>query len=512
MTREDIVQEIQRLLRDEVGKSHMSESAYDIGWLVRLVDKERRDHPRYPKLFERLQSIQHADGSWGSQIPFAHDRVISTLSVIAGVSTWSLNETWKERIHNGLRAIESFAPKLLNESEATVAFELLFPKLLDEIKQQGYAVNIPSSILARYDKLYKEKLTKLPLNTAMNRPSTLLHALEALDDDIDVHPFAKFQSSNGSFGLSPAATASMLLKGVGGKKAEEYLDLFTQSSKIPFLWPIDIFEINWCLFPLFFLNLNNQFQDLINPLVSYLQKFWTSGGVGLSKDFSVPDIDDTSTAFYLIQCSGQKLDIRAFEYFETADGFMCYSGERSGSASHYADLLFALSTCERDSRVDRMKRKILDFLFSTQHHDGHWDDKWNISPYYATSRIILALVHEKEATSFVDRAMRYIIETQHKNGLWGFGSGTIEESAYALVALFYYSKSRVMAEKEILQIQTGFEAIMRNMDKQNYPGLWIGKSLYTPSVIVRLTILSTIFAFLEYDESTKITIKNTEGV
>src|SRR3989344_6754108 len=383
--KKQLVKKIQETLA-LVGTSQMSESAYDIGWMVRLRDARKPSRPRYPRLLERLLRIQHADGSWGSQIPFAHDRVISTLSVITGASSWPLSIKWEEKIQGGLRAIESFAPKLLDEPEATVAFELLFPKLLNEVKQKGYKVTIPSNVLSYYEKLQKEKLAKLPLEVAAKQPTTLLHALEALDDKTDIRPFAKFQSSNGSFGLSPAATAFMLLKGFGGNNALQYLTYLVSNNRVSPVFPIDIFERAWCLFPIYFFRLEEHFHSLLAPHLQYLEQAWADKGVGWSKDLPVPDLDDTAMTFYVLQKSGTKLDPKVFERFETPEGFVCYAGERSDSASHYIHLLLALSTCSQsDPVVKRMRKKAIEHLAHTQTANGFWEDKWHISPYYATS-------------------------------------------------------------------------------------------------------------------------------
>ena len=504
LSKEQLIQKIKQVLK-QVGTSQMSQSAYDLGWLLRLPagrhslsDPKNYEKPRYPQIISWLEKLQHKDGSWGGQIPFAHDRVISTLSVIAGLSHWPLNEKWRGRIAKAAKAVELYSKKLLKESEATVAFELLFPKLLREVKNSGRTVNIPSKILKHYQNLQKQKLDKLPIAAAMKYPTTLLHALEALDENkIDLRKFEKFQSPGGSFGCSPASTAFMLLNNIGGKKAERYLDVLVEKGAVPVLWPMEIFEINWCLFPFFFFGISNQFSELMKSRLAHLKRWWTKRGIGLSKEFFAPDIDDTLTAFYLLQKSGIKLNQTVFEHFETKDGFVCYPGERAGSASHYADLFFAFETCSLDSRIERMKKKVLTFLLKTQTRDGFWNDKWNISPHYATARVVLALMNEKSAKAAVSKAIHWILQSQHSNGLWGFKNGTAEESAFALSALLLYNKKNDTAQQAL---RRGIKALSDRFGYFNYQELWIGKSLYAPTAIAELAIWPVLFAYL-YEKS-----------
>src|SRR3990167_8701355 len=247
LSKEQLIQKIKQTLK-QVGTSQISQSAYDLGWLLRLPagrhslsDPKNYEKPRYPQIISWLEKLQHKDGSWGGQIPFAHDRVISTLSVIAGLSRWSLDEKWRGRIAKAVKAVKIYSKKLLKEPEATVAFELLFPKLLREVRNSGLTVNIPLKILKHYQNLQKQKLDKLPIAAAMKYPTTLLHALEVLGEGTDLNQFLKFQFASGSFGSSPASTAFLFSKEVGQKKEKKYLDEFIKKTIVPTMNPISIF-------------------------------------------------------------------------------------------------------------------------------------------------------------------------------------------------------------------------------------------------------------------------------
>lgn len=503
LSKEELVQKIKQALR-QAGTSQMSQSPYDLGWLLRLPadrqaclsdrqglsDLKNPKKPRYPQIISWLEKLQHSDGSWGGQIPFAHDRVISTLSVIAGLIRWPLDDKWRGRIDRAVKAVEFYSKKLLNEPEATVAFELLFPKLLREVQNAGHKINIPKKILTHYQILQAQKLSKLPIEAATKYPTTLLHALEALDENkIDLQKFEKFQSPGGSFGCSPATTAFMLLQGIGGRKAEQYLDNLVKKRTVPPVYPIDIFERAWCLLPIYLFGLENNFSRELKPHIKYLKKHWTADGVGWSVDLPVSDLDDTALVFYVLQKNKKAPALNVFKKFETDGGFVCYKGERSGSASHYIHLFLALSSCqENNNRIKQMRRKIINRLWRTQTKQGFWDDKWHISPYYATSRAVIALAGNSEAKQMVDKAVKWLLRTRHKNGLWGFGKGTAEETAYALMALRRYTKKNsAILEKILVKGLVDLRGLM----KKDYPQMWMEKSLFAPKKINQIFIYST---------------------
>src|SRR3989344_5475409 len=395
LSKEQLIQKIKQALK-QVGTSQMSQSPYDLGWLLRLPagrhglpDSKNPRKPRYPQIISWLEKLQHKDGSWGGQISFAHDRVISTLSVIAGLSRWSLYKIWRGRIAKAAKAVELYSKKLLKESEATVAFELLFPKLLNDCEKAGVKIKIPARVLNYYSKLKKEKLSKLPIEAATKQPTTLLHALEALDDNID---------------------------------------------------------------------------------------------------FPLSDLDDTSLVFYVLQKNKKKPNIIVFKKFETDRGFVCYEGERSGSASHYIHLFFALSTCQNgNSRIARMRRKIINYLSRAQTNQVFWNDKWHISPYYATSRAILALAGHPETEPMVNKATQWILKTQHKNGLWGFGKGTAEETVYVLMALQFCASSKAASPIIDAALMKQLAKIIQLSQNQFSP-MWVAKVLHAPCNIIGLTI------------------------
>ncbi|MFD0850660.1 prenyltransferase/squalene oxidase repeat-containing protein, partial [Actinomadura adrarensis] len=76
------------------------------------------------------------------------------------------------------------------------------------------------------------------------------------------------------------------------------------------------------------------------------------------------------------------------------------------------------------------------WLADRQQADGSWADRWHASPFYATTAATLALhsfgTPRGRHAAHVDRAVRWVLATQHGDGSWGRWGGTAEETAYAL--------------------------------------------------------------------------------
>ena len=82
---EDLIASARKLL-SALGEGSMSESAYDTAWVARIQSLEFPGEPRYPAAYDWLLREQRTDGSWGGEIAFPHDRVMSTLAVLVALT------------------------------------------------------------------------------------------------------------------------------------------------------------------------------------------------------------------------------------------------------------------------------------------------------------------------------------------------------------------------------------------------------------------------------------------
>ena len=112
-------------------------------------------------------------------------------------------------------------------------------------------------------------------------------------------------------------------------------------------------------------------------------------------------------------------------------------------------------------------------------------DKWHISPFYATARLIPTLIDWDN--EFATQCVESLLEYQQEDGGWGSrGASTPEETSYAVLGLasaWYaglldntislYRAKRYLADKT--------EPTQR---------LWISKVLYQPVGVVRSTLIA----------------------
>jgi len=73
----DCVHEAKNLL-NRLDMGHMRGVAYDTAWVARLANDSGK--PLFPESIKWLIAHQKEDGSWGGDVEYYHDRVVSTLS------------------------------------------------------------------------------------------------------------------------------------------------------------------------------------------------------------------------------------------------------------------------------------------------------------------------------------------------------------------------------------------------------------------------------------------------
>ena len=81
------------------------------------------------------------------------------------------------------------------------------------------------------------------------------------------------------------------------------------------------------------------------------------------------------------------------------------------------------------------------------------------------------------------------------NGGWGYFAPTIEETAYALIALLSWRDVGHAVSAAVLQ--HGIDCLLAQFApaQVDYPPLWIGKSLYTPVQVVQSAALAALLHY-----------------
>lgn len=465
-----------------IGRSGlMMPCAYDTAWLARIPAEHDFSVPAFPEALDWLRQIQQDDGSWGAEIEYVHDRVISTLAAILALAEWDQDGGDEHAIERGLGYIWEKADQLEHEQE-TIGFEVILPALVRECREFGLALPLPA--FERYERMQVEKLAMISPDMLYSRNTTLAFSLEFMGDHFSVEEASLLQESNGSVAVSPSATAYFLTKWPDNAAARRYMTEVARAygGKAPQMFPFDIFETAWSLWNLFLAGIEG-YDHGIAQRTGDLKALWDRGkGTSSSSDFSVVNADDSAMVFRVLRLAGLDPDPGPLYQFEGEDHFICHSFERNPSMSANIHILEALKGVDGHATD-----KVLRWLRSVQVEGGYWIDKWHVSPYYPTAHAVIALmgVDPDLATS----AVQWILDTQRPDGGWGhYGRPTAEETAYCLQALSLYDSHLEPVNREVLA--RGREGLLACRGER--PALWIGKCLYAPVRVVESAIYSAL--------------------
>ncbi len=463
----------------------ISAAAYDTAFLARLRDQ---DNPRllaYPQALQWLLRSQNPDGSFGTQLPIPKEKLVSTLSSVLALA--GLPEELQDGAAHRARAK---ALRFLYEDTANwqtgpdmAGFELLLPALMDE----GKARELPlpyerfMGIIAQRD----AKIGHIPPRLIYNVATPLLHSLEYLGERLDVEGARAQLSPNGSFANSPSATAFFLTK-TRDERANEYLARLLRNrgdGSLPTVEPFEVFEIAWVLYNL---ARAEQRPQPAQPLVRYLAQSLTDDGVGVSREGLRPDADDTALTLAVLHQYGYPISAGPLRPFEGVNFFFTFPLERDPSVTANAHVLEVLQAVPAFPRQHLIQQKVIKYLRDARVDGDHWVDKWHGSPFYATAHAVFALI--TSAPDLCAPAFTWLKRSQRDDGSWGwFDRGTAEETAYAVQAL-------MQAPADLRAgLWTGLEKAAQYLNEtedEPVTPMWIGKTLYGPTQVVRSAVLS----------------------
>jgi halimadienyl-diphosphate synthase len=255
---------------------------------------------------------------------------------------------------------------------------------------------------------------------------------------------------------------------------------------MPNVAPFDVFEIAWALWNLSFipdLKKNSKLQ----PHIDFLSKAWQpKRGVGFAAGYSVKDSDDTGLVYDTLLRFDCEKDLASVLIYEEKENFRCFALEANPSISANIHVLGALGQAGLDQRNSSVQ-KVLRFLQKARGQNLFWTDKWHSSPYYATAHAVIACA--RFASDLVEESVKWILQTQNKDGSWGTYLPTAEETAYAIQALWFWNEHVAKVPKNALR--NGARWLREHMDDP-YPPLWIGKCLYNPSLVIRSAVISAL--------------------
>jgi halimadienyl-diphosphate synthase len=225
----------------------------------------------------------------------------------------------------------------------------------------------------------------------------------------------------------------------------------------------------------------------LQSFLDFLSKSWQPGlGIGFATEYSVKDSDMTSFVFDTLARFGIYKDVESILAYEEDNCFRCYPLEANPSISANIHVLGALRQAGFDKQHPSVQ-KIVNFLKQVKGSSPFWIDKWHSSPYYTTSHAIIACAGY--ANELVEDAVGWLISTQYANGAWGTYFPTVEETAYAMQAVWSWNANSGKVDPSCLKKAATW--LEDNMDEP-YPPLWIGKCLYNPNNVIRSAVISAL--------------------
>jgi len=479
---------------DELLTSDLSQFAqatdYDTCWAARLTNAD--GSLAYPHLLQALMERQHPDGSWGSRTAYVHDRMISTLAVVLLLGLVGKRKRDREQGSAGVGYIWRQASRLEHDVHPTVGFEMILPALLAEGKELG--LDLPYAQLQHYEARRAEKLSVLPARGLFKSRTTALHSLEAFAGRVDLDDASTLLLEDGSMAGSPSATAWFLGQFPDWRarypQSTAYLEnlLRINDSGLPAMAPCAIFARTWVLYYLYQGGLLDDREDLLRPHYRYLREHWHPGGVGFSP-YMFPDSDDTSMTLLALHRAGYDVDGTPLLAYERDEHFAVFEYELHPSISANLHILEALETLPRSDR-QRVRDKIIDYVFRERRPGGYWVDKWHGSVYYPTSQALMALL--PHAPNRMDVSLNWLLSTQRTEGSWGQYAPTAEETALVLLPLLLYHRAGWPIPQQPLRLAARYLLSNQGSCEQDYTELWTAKVLYAPSSIIRSVTLAAL--------------------
>ncbi len=489
----DIASELQQIFA-AMGKGRVSSVAYDTAWVARL--DLVYGGMRFGDALPWLRRHQHQDGSWGGDILHYHDRFICTLSALIALAVAGNGAGDAERMSHAENFLWREHLRLRQDTHETIGFPVLAISLIDEAR--GLGLDVPNKPYCDTQAIDR-KLSILQQSPHLWRNSTMSFSLEAIRANFPDDP--DFLEGNGSVGTSPAATAALMLRSPSVNRAalDYLLRTVHKDGGMPNVSPIDTFEIAWSVNHLRHAGVISPDNVAVRKVLDELWKAWSpEKGMGFSSYYSVRDLDDTAVGYAVLRWGGYPVEADIFSQFEEEDHFRCFPHEIDPSVSATLRLVDALKLDPTHPSYESWMEKAVGMLRRQNDNGVLWFDKWHASPYYPVCLSVQAL--RGTADDIVASQIRWITTAQNEDGGWGyFGRSTPEETAYALLALFYWDEYAAPVDANL--IEAGGAYLLAHFGSDYHTPLWLGKCLYTPEYVVRSLIVAALYRFHVWSDS-----------
>ena len=472
----------------------LATDAYSTAWIAMVPDHREVSQPAWPQTLEYLRVHQLADGGWGEpDVCYAHERTLSTLAAIKALDLWKQPEDLP-RIQRGIEALHHYADCFLDEPYESIGFELLLPRLAADLG--AMSDQLPLDRWAPVQEMYEQKLALIrQLHPQPGQQQSWWFSLEMLSEESLKQLDDSILGPNGSIATATAPTAAYLrarrLAGLDSPRAAIWLSHLVDRQKggVPFCWPAEVFERVWAM--------DSFMRAQIDPRTPFVQRLaesiweaWNQGEPGLSSSefFHVNDGDDTLVGYSVLNWAGFQPDEAPVLRFWKDGHFKSYLDERNASITVNIHGLQALRSQPGFLHQDKA-RQITLLLHDELMSSNPFADKWHISPYYALSHAIPAVLGWDD--SLARNCVGNLLGEQRLDGGWGWnGHSTLEETAHVVLALSHAYEYDIVKDSEVLARTAEF---LQSRSAVNRERLWIGKTLYHPEGLVEALLYSAAY-------------------
>ncbi|HSM56340.1 MAG TPA: prenyltransferase/squalene oxidase repeat-containing protein [Candidatus Sulfomarinibacteraceae bacterium] len=463
--------------------------SYNTAWVARVPRADDATQPAWPQALVYLQEHQLADGGWGDpHVYYAHERTISTLAAMLALLEWG-EPLQGKRIEQAVAALHRYGPDLAREPHEPIGFELLLPRLADEVER--FNLQLPRQAWTRVEQIAAQKSALIgALRVEYDNPRTWWFNMEILPEDQLAAVGEQVLNEHGAIAISPSATAAYLRalrrNGQDSPRAAAFLDQVVSLSDggAGVCYPIEGFEVMWTLDNYLRAGLSPE-DPMLRPMLAWLRDYWNTSPSGMShsRAFPVDDGDDTAVAFRVLRIAGLSISDRPLLRFwsENEGHYYTYPDERTPSVSAAVHGLSAFRQANWDAQHECIAAELTNWLREQMRTEGMLHDKWHVSPLYATSRVIEPLLgwDDQLARQCID----FILTHQRPDGGWGHtGTSTLEETALAVLGLVAARRNGRLADASPLRRAACYLA--QHSLAQPVERLWIGKGLYRPVGVV----------------------------
>jgi len=531
-------------LRQDTGDWNLS--IYDMAWVLCcgfFPSEEQSSH------IEALLAMQNEDGSWGDDSYVPHSALVDTLAVLMCLVRLK-RAIPRENDVKGLVA-ELLAKCSKYPFHDTVGFELIVPNLMRWLREHGVVFDLDDRTQAFVRTIEQKcdyKLSMLRSGPGLFSASlTLSYTAEVAAfvslDAKDIERLPSMMLQNGAIGLSPAATAAVIIVLQEQQKPVnpllfEYLRNTYQDyhhKGFPDLHPALQTRRLWTILPWL---VSGDVAELVKipdglDIISRLYLDVDVGDVrGVSWDVNnkdLPDLDDTAVAlavYYVLKSQGVKdlsvISPKSLLSFQRKDGsFFCYPYELHPSPAALIHSLMAMEFGESLGGTffaeQPENRSIVDNLLAQlapegQSVDALCHDKWHATWTYGAQRWLSLKTFQKRYPGVVRRVLEKVLAEERPGGGWGQRGSTLEETAYVVSGLVSALKADALVLSEPVRRQ-GSEALDRARSffleriggEQNldFPPIWISKNLYHAKFQIVSAVSHALYCLSTFESGLK---------